>query len=269
MTRLDIELVRRGLARSRGHARALVTAGSVRVQGVVTDKPAATVQDTTPIELTDRAAEAEAWVGRAAYKLLAALERFGAAGLSVAGRQCLDVGASTGGFTQVLLRNGARQVVALDVGHGQLAPAVAADPRVSERSGVNIRAVSAAEIGGPFELVVADLSFISLTLVTGHLGALTRPTGDLVLLVKPQFEVGRARLGKNGIVRDPAARLAALRSVVAAAAAAGLGLVDLVPSPIPGGTGNREYLGWWTPRAEDWSAPGDVERLVAGMESER
>ncbi len=268
MTRLDLELVRRGLARSRGQARELIAAGLVSIGGAVVTKPATAVSESARIVVADDPAGSGRWVGRAAYKLLGGLARFGASGLQVAGRRCLDVGASTGGFTQVLLSHGATRVVALDVGHGQLAPALAADPRVDERSGQNIRSVGVGDLDGPFDLVVADLSFISLTLVLDKLHDMTRPDGDLVLLIKPQFEVGRARLSKHGVVREAADRRAAVRAVVQAADAAGLGLVDLMPSPIPGGNGNREYLGWWTPRVADWVAPADAERLV-GMELEQ
>jgi 23S rRNA (cytidine1920-2'-O)/16S rRNA (cytidine1409-2'-O)-methyltransferase len=158
-------------------------------------------------------------------------------------------------------------VTALDVGHGQLVEQVAGDPRVIERSGTNIRHGTAEELGGPFDLVVADLSFISLRLVLPVLATLIEPSGDLVLLIKPQFEVGRERLGKGGVVRVDADRLAALRGVLDAATDVGLGLRGLVASPIRGTTGNREYLGWFTSRAHDRAEAADLERLVAAMES--
>lgn len=264
-------LVRRGLARSRGHARDLIAAGQVRADGIPATKASAPVTPGTVLQLAD---ETPSWVGRGAGKLLAALEQFGAAGLRVAGRRCLDVGAGTGGFTQALLHHGAAHVVALDVGHGQLAAALRADPRVTERSGTNIRNIGAdpaavTALGGPFDLVVADLSFISLRLVVGTLAGLTDPDGDLVLLVKPQFEVGRARLGKGGLVRSDPLRLQAVRGVVAAADAVGLGLADFMPSPVPGTTGNREYLGWWTPRSTDRPSETHVERLLTAMVQDR
>ncbi len=262
--RLDVELVRRGLARSRAHAGELVRAGRVSVAGVGVHKGAHCVLEDTDIEV---AGDSGDWVGRAAYKLLGAIATFGPRGLTVAGRRALDVGASTGGFTQVLLSHGAAHVTALDVGHGQLAPALATDPRVTECSGTNIRDVTVEQLGGPFDLVVADLSFISLRLVMPVLAALTDPAGDLVVLVKPQFEVGRERLGKGGIVRHDADRLAALRAVLDAAVSAGLGVCDLARSSIRGAAGNWEYLGWLAPRLHDCAEDGTLERLIAGMEA--
>lgn len=169
-------------------------------------------------------------------------------GLAVAGR-CLDVGASTGGFTQVLLEWGVREVVALDVGHGQLVPDIAADPRVTERSGLSIRDVAPGELGEPFDLVVGDLSFISLRLVLPHLAPLA-PGGDVVLLIKPQFEVGRAGLSKHGVVRDPRAVAQALRDVLEAAVDLGWQVRGLVASSVVGSTGNQEYLGWFSTRTD-------------------
>jgi 23S rRNA (cytidine1920-2'-O)/16S rRNA (cytidine1409-2'-O)-methyltransferase len=219
----------------------MITAGTVWVRGAAVTKPAHQVTDEDTVTLSE---EPERWVGRAAYKLLAALTEFGPSGLEAHGRQCLDVGASTGGFTQVLLAHGAAHVVALDVGHDQLAASVAGDPRVTERSGLNVRDVTATEIGGPFELVVADLSFISLRTVLPNLAQLTETDGDLVTLVKPQFEVGRERLDKRGVVKSTDQRRRALLDVIAAA-----GEEDLLPrglcrSPITGGSGNQEYLLW-------------------------
>ena len=235
------------------------------MDGIPARKPSVSVAEGSRVELTDPTAPT--WVGRGADKLTAALDRFAPAGLTVLGRNCLDVGASTGGFTQVLLHRGAGHVVALDVGHGQLAPVLATDPRVTELSGVNIRAVgtdpgSVRELGGPFDLLVADLSFISLCLVVEVLAALVDPRGDLVLLVKPQFEVGRERLGKGGIVRTAEHRLQAVHAVVDAAASAGLRLRGLIRSPRQGAAGNQEYLGWWTPgTATGPSDPGATSLL--------
>ena len=185
---------------------------------MVAAKASQPVLDGVPIQLDSTA---PAWVSRAAEKLVAALAAFGPQGLTVAGRTAVDAGASTGGFTQVLLHSGARSVVALDVGHGQLAATVAADPRVTERSGCTVRGLRPEDLGGPVDLLVADLSFISLTLVLADLTGLVHPGGDLVVLVKPQFEVGRTRLGKSGVIRRPADRRHALRAVAAAAAAGG------------------------------------------------
>jgi 23S rRNA (cytidine1920-2'-O)/16S rRNA (cytidine1409-2'-O)-methyltransferase len=239
--RLDVELVRRGLARSRGQARELVDSGLVLLDGQVAAKSAIPVAEAQHLSITGGA---ETWVSRAAYKLLAALEAFGPRGLTVQGRRCLDVGASTGGFTQVLLRHGADHVIALDVGHGQLVPEVAKDPRVTERSGVNVRGVQPDDLGGPADLVVADLSFISLQVVLGVLATLTTPDGDLVVLVKPQFEVGRDRVGKGGVVREPADRRAALTAVATAAQHLGAAVLGFAPSGLPGPAGNRETFAW-------------------------
>ena len=259
-SRLDAELVRRGLARSRGQARDLVADGQVLVHGRSAAKPGAPVPVDAPITLTS---EPDRWVGRAAYKLLRALEVFGPRGLRIDGKRCLDVGASTGGFTQVLLEAGAATVVALDVGHGQLAAAVAEDPRVEERSGTNIRDVETGALGPPFDVVVADLSFISLSLVLGRLREQLAEDGDAVLLVKPQFEVGRDRLARTGVVTSEHERRRVVEATVRAARAAGLRPLALATSPIAGADGNREYLLWAAPgRAADL---GDqtLETMVA------
>lgn len=263
MTRLDAELVHRGLARSRGQANALVAAGEVQVDGRVETKPAAPVDADSVIRLT---AQPEHWVGRAAHKLLCALESFGPQGLAVAGRRCLDVGASTGGFTQVLLEAGAEHVTALDVGHGQLAREIAEHPRVDERSGTNIRDVRAGELGAAYDVVVADLSFISLRLTLRVMAALLRPDGDLVVLVKPQFEVGRDRIGRTGVVRSGVERRRVLREVVAEAGVVGLGVRGLVPSPLPGGDGNREYLLWVSPGPDRALDATEVDTLIEQVE---
>ncbi len=244
--RLDTELVRRSLARSRGHARELLDAGRVRVDGAVTTKPSHRVAPDADVEVEG---SGPVWVGRAAGKLLAALDAWGPRGLRVAGRRCVDVGASTGGFTQVLLEHGAAHVVALDVGRGQLAAPLSEDSRVEERSGQTVRGLTAAEIGGRADLVVADLSFISLTLVMSDLAALVDPGGDVVVLVKPQFEVGRARLGKHGVVTAAGDRLAAVMAVAASARAEGLHVHAVAGSPVRGAEGNAEYLLWLRPEA--------------------
>jgi 23S rRNA (cytidine1920-2'-O)/16S rRNA (cytidine1409-2'-O)-methyltransferase len=263
--RLDVELVARGLARSRGQARELVEAGSVLLDGSPAKKTSTPVGAVHSLEL---AFGAEVWVSRAAYKLVAALKAFGHDGLCAHDKRCLDVGAGTGGFTQVLLREGAREVVALDVGHGQLAEEIAGDPRVIERSGVNIRDVSADDLGGLAQLLVADLSFISLRLVLPVLHDLVEPSADLVLLVKPQFEVGRERLGKGGIVRSARNRAAVIQEVVAAASGAGLNAKALRCSPIRGATGNAEYLLWLTPRPGEGLDAAQVAGLAATLSTE-
>ena len=263
--RLDVELVARNLARSRGQARELVKAGSVLLDGSPATKVSAPIGAHQSLDL---APGVQGWVSRAAYKLAAALEEFGIGGLSVAGKRCLDVGACTGGFTQVLLREGAREVVALDVGRGQLADEIARDPRVVERSRVNIRDARAGDLGGRVELLVADLSFISLRLVLPVLHDLVEPRGDLVLLVKPQFEVGRERLGKGGIVRSAHNRAQAIEDVVAAAKAVGLNAQALRSSPIRGATGNAEYLLWLTPRPDEGLTTAQVRELAAALSTE-
>lgn len=251
--------MRRGLARSRGEAHELVTSGLVRIGGTPAGKPSTPVTDTDVI-LVDHAGPR--WVGRAAHKLDAALKEWGPEGLQVRGRRCVDVGASTGGFTQVLLAAGAQHVAAVDVGHGQLAPEVAGDPRVTEHSGTTVRGLAPATLGGPADLVVADLSFISLTLVLGDLAGLMGPGGDLVVLVKPQFEVGRGRLNRQGLVSDPRDRTAALQRVVDAVTAAELHVHGIRASPITGTTGNVEYLLWATSVPSDTMSPDRVRDIV-------
>lgn len=241
--RLDAELVRRGLARSRDHAASLVAAGRVSIRGVPASKPATGVESDAPLIVREEPTGPE-WVSRGAHKLLGALDRFEPAGLLVSGRRCLDAGASTGGFTDVLLHRGAREVVAADVGYGQLAWRLRTDERVRVHDRTNVRVVAPDVIGGAVELVVADLSFISLRLVLPALLACTAPDGDLVLMVKPQFEVGRERLGSGGVVRDPELRVAAVRDVVEVAGGLGLGLRAVVASPLPGPSGNVEYFVW-------------------------
>jgi 23S rRNA (cytidine1920-2'-O)/16S rRNA (cytidine1409-2'-O)-methyltransferase len=263
--RLDVELVSRGVARSRGQARELVEAGSVLLDGLPATKASTPVGAGQTIHL---ASGVEGWVSRAAYKLAAALEAFGPDGLSAEDKRCFDVGACTGGFTEVLLREGAREVVALDVGHGQLAEEIASDPRVVERSGINIRDARADDLGGPAQLLVADLSFISLRLVLPVMRDLVEPTGDLVLLIKPQFEVGRQRLGKGGIVRSAAHRAMAIEEVVVAAGAVGLNAKALRVSPIRGATGNAEYLLWLTPRPDQGLTAAQVTELAATLSTE-
>ncbi len=240
--RLDAELVNRGLARSRTQAREIVLDGLVMVDGQLAVKPATPVDDHCEIALTQ---EPQPWVGRAALKLLGALHRWP---VEVDGRRCLDVGASTGGFTQVLLERGAAHVTALDVGHGQLVTSIAEHPRVCDLPGTNIRAATPASLGGTFDLIVCDLSFISLTLALDPISALLGEGADLVVLVKPQFEVGRERLGRRGVVTSVHEHRRVLRAVVAHARALALNVHGAMVSPIAGGDGNREFLLWLAPR---------------------
>jgi 23S rRNA (cytidine1920-2'-O)/16S rRNA (cytidine1409-2'-O)-methyltransferase len=241
--RLDAELVRRGLARSRDHGAELIAAGRVTVNGHRAVKPATAV--TVDADLVVREdPDRPDYVSRGGHKLAGALAAFTPRGLVVVGRRCLDAGASTGGFTDVLLRAGAAEVVAVDVGYGQLAWALRSDERVVVHDRTNIRELTAELIGGPVDLVVGDLSFISLRLVLEALVGVTRPDGDLVLMVKPQFEVGKERLGKGGVVRDAADRAAAVTAVATAAAERGWGAVGVATSPLPGPAGNVEYFLW-------------------------
>jgi 23S rRNA (cytidine1920-2'-O)/16S rRNA (cytidine1409-2'-O)-methyltransferase len=239
-SRLDAELVRRGLARSREHAVALIAEGRVAVSGRAATKPATGVEAGTPVVVrTDP--DRPTWVSRGAHKLLGALDAFG---VPVEGRRALDAGASTGGFTEVLLRRGAAEVVAVDVGYGELAWSLRTDERVHVLERTNVRTLTPEQIGGPAGLVVADLSFISLRLVLPALTGCATPVADLLPMVKPQFEVGRERLGAGGVVRDPAQRADAVATVAAAAAGLGWGTAGVVASPLPGPAGNVEFFLW-------------------------
>jgi 23S rRNA (cytidine1920-2'-O)/16S rRNA (cytidine1409-2'-O)-methyltransferase len=257
--RLDAELVRRGLARSREQAAALVAAGQVRVPGRTAVKPATQVTAAEPIVVDEP--EEESYVSRGGHKLAGALDDFAAAGLSVEGRRALDAGASTGGFTDVLLRRGARSVVCVDVGYGQLAWSLQTDERVTVLDRTNVRELVPVQVGGPVDLVVADLSFISLRLVLPALAEVTEPDGDLVVMVKPQFEVGREALGAGGVVREPAQRAGAVSDVADAASGLGLGVAGVTASPLPGPAGNVEYFLWLRRGAPDLS-PAQLERAV-------
>lgn len=239
--RLDAELVRRGLARSREHASELVHAGLVSVQGATATKPATGVTTDVAIVVKDDP-DREEYVSRGGHKLVGALQAFARHGLDVTGTRCLDAGASTGGFTDVLLRNGAREVVAVDVGYGQLAWSLRSDPRVVVHDRTNIRDLTPELVGEPVDVVVGDLSFISLALVLGPLVGVTAAGGSLALMVKPQFEVGKDRVGKGGVVRDPALRAEAVQAVAAAAATRGWGAVAVTTSPLPGPSGNVEFF---------------------------
>jgi 23S rRNA (cytidine1920-2'-O)/16S rRNA (cytidine1409-2'-O)-methyltransferase len=242
-SRLDTELVRRGLARSREQAADLVGTGRVAVAGRTAAKPATQVEAGSAIEVRD-SQPTPAYASRGAHKLAGALDAFRPAGLVVEGRRCLDAGASTGGFTDVLLRAGAAAVVAVDVGYGQLAWSLRTDERVTVLDRTNVRHLRPEQVGAPVDVVVADLSFISLTLVLPALVRCSRPGADLVVLVKPQFEVGRQRLGPGGVVRDDALRAGAVRAVAERAGELGLGVRGLVASPLPGPAGNVEYFLW-------------------------
>jgi 23S rRNA (cytidine1920-2'-O)/16S rRNA (cytidine1409-2'-O)-methyltransferase len=260
--RLDSELVRRGLARSREQATELIAAGRVAVAGQTAAKPATQVTKDTPVTVAgDGDADGTAkYVSRGGHKLAGALEAF--AGLSVAGKRCLDAGASTGGFTDVLLRAGAAHVVAADVGYGQLAWPLQTDDRVTVLDRVNVRALEPAQVAPPPQVVVADLSFISLTKVLPALVACAAPDADFALMVKPQFEVGKGRV-PGGVVRSPQDRAWAVRTVAASAEALGLGVLGVTASPLPGPAGNVEYFVWFRAGAP----PLDETALQTAIES--
>ncbi|MEV0246994.1 TlyA family RNA methyltransferase [Nocardia sp. NPDC050712] len=239
--RVDAELVRRGLARSREHAVELIGAGRVLINGAVATKPATQVDPAAPLLVREDAGEVS-WASRGAHKLIGALDAFEP--LTVAGKRCLDAGASTGGFTDVLLSRDAEEVVAVDVGYGQLIWRLQNDDRVRVFDRTNVRGITPESIGGTVELVVGDLSFISLALVLPALAACAAPGADLLPMVKPQFEVGKERLGSGGVVRDPGLRAETVRDVAAAAAGLGLRTLGAVASPLPGPSGNVEYFLW-------------------------
>lgn len=234
--RLDKALLARGLVPSRSRARDLIMRGAVSVGGAVTMKPGAVVAEDASIEL----AEAADYVSRGALKLEAALDAFG---FDTKGRMALDVGASTGGFTEVLLARGAAHVFAVDVGHGQLHPRLAADPRVTSLEGQDVRGLTAQEIPQPVSAIVADVSFISLEKALPAALAFAAPGCWLVALVKPQFEAGRAAIGKGGLVREASVREAQAEKIAAwVNELSGWRITGLIPSPVTGGSGNEEFL---------------------------
>src|SRR5277367_626412 len=235
-SRLDLEMTRRGLADSRESAQRLIMAGRVRVNSRPAAKSDLKVDDTVGIEVIAAATE---YASRGGYKLAAALDHFP---IVVGGRDALDVGASTGGFTDVLLQRGAARVTALDVGYGQLADRLRRDPRVTVMDRTNIRHITAADLPYRPDLIVIDASFISLMLILPPVAALAMPAADIVALVKPQFEVGKGKVGKGGVVRDDHLRAQALDGVVAFARSIGLAAGAVIESPITGAAGNREFL---------------------------
>jgi 23S rRNA (cytidine1920-2'-O)/16S rRNA (cytidine1409-2'-O)-methyltransferase len=235
-SRLDLEMARRGLAESRESAQRLIMAGRVRVNSRPAEKPDLKVDDSAEIAVIGSANE---YASRGGYKLAAALDRFA---IAVSGRDALDVGASTGGFTDVLLQRGAARVIALDVGYGQLADRVRRDSRVTVIDRTNIRHVAPTSLPYRPDLVAIDASFISLKLVLPAVIAIIAAPADIVALVKPQFEVGKGKVGKGGIVRDDNLRVQALANVVAFATSIGLESSGTIESPITGAAGNREFL---------------------------
>jgi 23S rRNA (cytidine1920-2'-O)/16S rRNA (cytidine1409-2'-O)-methyltransferase len=235
--RLDLALEARGLLPSRARARDAILRGTVTVNGEPANKPGQLVGDTDAIALSDPAA---GYVSRAALKLIAGLD---AGNIEVSGKTCLDLGLSTGGFTQVLLERGAARVYGVDVGHGQVHPNIAEDPRVIVLEGLNARDLTPEHIPEPIDVLVCDVSFVSATKVLAAPLALCAPSAEAVILIKPQFEVGRERIGKGGIVTDPGAIAQAEADVVAFMARNGWRHLRSVPSPVAGGEGNREIVG--------------------------
>ncbi len=260
--RLDAELVRRKLARSREHASQLIAAGRVTVGGATATKPATQVETSAAVVV--RADESDPdYVSRGGHKLAGAFAAFVPRGLKIEGRRALDAGASTGGFTDVLLRAGAGHVVAVDVGYGQLAWSLQSDERVTVKDRTNVRELTLEQIDSrPVDLIVGDLSFIPLGLVLPALVGCAAPDADLVMMVKPQFEVGKERLGSGGVVRSAELRAEAVRAVANRAAELGLGVLGVVASPLPGPSGNVEYFLWLRAGAPALD-PADVDRAVA------
>jgi 23S rRNA (cytidine1920-2'-O)/16S rRNA (cytidine1409-2'-O)-methyltransferase len=255
---VDVELVRRGLARSRQQAAELIGAGKVSIDGLPAVKPGTAVAVTAALTVADDGERS--WVSRGAHKLIGALDAFG---IAVDGRRCLDAGASTGGFTEVLLDRGSAEVVAADVGYGQLAWSLRCDPRVIVVERTNVRDLSPEAIGGRVDLVVADLSFIALATVLPALIGCALPSADIVPMVKPQFEVGKGQVGSGGVVHDPQLRADSVLAVAGRAGELGWHAVGVTASPLPGPAGNVEYFLWLRAQT-DWALAGDA--LVAAVQ---
>lgn len=257
--RVDRELVRRKQARSREDAQQLIKSGKVMCNGMPVTKPATMISTADPLSVA--ASDEQEWASRGAHKLCGALEAFAPYGLSVDGQRCLDAGASTGGFTDVLLENGAKEVCAVDVGYGQLIWRLYNDPRVHVYDRTNIRTITPETIGGDVDIVVSDLSFISLTLVLPALRQCCRPGAQMMLMIKPQFEVGKERLGKGGVVRRREDRIFAIVKVAEAALEQGLCIRGITASPLPGPSGNVEYFLW----LENPSSPQETVGSITEM----
>ena len=240
LRRLDSELVRRKLAPSRTRAAALIREGRGLVDGQQADKPARQIDPAQALVVTENGDPD--YASRGGHKLAGALDYLGDAAPPISGQVCLDAGASTGGFTDVLLRHGAAKVYAVDVGYGQLAWRLASDPRVDQRDRTNVRLITPEDFDPAPTIIVSDLSFISLTLVIEPLARVAAPRADLILMVKPQFEIGKDRLGAGGVVRDPADHIETVERVARCAIDKGLVLAHVAPSPLPGPAGNVEYF---------------------------
>lgn len=258
LRRLDAELVKRGLARSRETARELIDAGAVEVGGIVARKPATQVSDSDSIRVSEQASNQ--WVSRGSGKLLGALEAF--PDIPISGRICLDAGASTGGFTAVLLEHGASKVYAVDVGYGQLAWSLQTDERVVVMDRFNVRNLTPSDLTELPTLIVSDLSFISLRTVLPALAGVAGDEAQMVLMVKPQFEVGKERLGRGGVVRSPELRAEAVVKVAEAAFGLGFGCAGVAASPLPGPSGNVEYF-LWLRRDCPSMREDDLDRAIA------
>lgn len=255
--RLDLLLVERGLVPGREQARRLVMAGQVQVGGMVRDKPGTLVDRDAILHLQEAP---HPYVSRGGVKLEHALDTFS---IAVDNAVAIDAGASTGGFTDCLLSRGAARVYAVDVGYGQLAWKLRNHPRVVVQERTNVRYLGKDEIPEPVDLITVDLSFISVTMVLPQLAALLAPGGQMVILVKPQFEAGKGRVGKGGVVRDPLLHRQVLFAVIESAARAGLAVCGISPSPLRGPAGNVEFLLWLRPVREQGERFGDLEEQVA------
>ena len=242
LQRLDAELVRRKIARSREQAQKMINEGRVQVNGMLAQKPATGVNAEVSIRVAD--SEEDHWASRGAHKLLGALASFEPQGLSLEGKRVLDAGASTGGFTDVALDRGASEVLAVDVGYGQLIWRLQNDPRVTVMDRTNVRTLTPEAIGGPADVMVGDLSFISIKLVLPAIAECMAEGADLLPMVKPQFEVGKDRLGSGGVVRSPELRAEVTLDVAREALKYGLSTKAVVASPLPGPSGNVEYFLW-------------------------
>lgn len=264
LIRVDAELVRRKLARSREQARELIEAGQVYLAGEVVRKPARQMDPAQPLLVKEQAGED--YVSRGAYKLIGALDALGEHGPNITGKRCLDAGASTGGFTDVLLRRGAGHVVAVDVGYGQIAWRLREDSRVTVIERTNVRTLEPEVVAPAPQLVVGDLSFISLTLIIPALVRVSSDDAEFLLMVKPQFEVGKENIGAGGVVRDTALHASAVREVAMCARTNGLAIEAVAASPLPGPAGNVEYFLYMKKGAPDTLADGldlAIERAIA------
>lgn len=242
LRRLDAELVKRKIARSREHARDMILAGRVNVNGIVATKPATGVDGEVSIRVTE--SDDDRWASRGAHKLLGALEAFEPLGLDLTGTRVLDAGASTGGFTDVCLERGVAEVLAVDVGYGQLIWRLQNDPRVRVLDRTNVRSLTPEQLNGQVDAMVGDLSFISVGLVLPALAACVRDGGSLLPMVKPQFEVGKDRLGHGGVVRSPELRAEVTLDIAREARRHGMSTRAVTASPLPGPSGNVEYFLW-------------------------